>query len=178
MRGILKRRAAPADGVSNSRRGFWREDGITIVEMSISCAVLLSMFFGIFEFSMAIYTMHFIAEATREASRYAMVNGSACAGMPDCGFSDSNTTLKRYITSNFNYPGLTGSRLTVTSSWYYPVPAGTPNPTWTACGNGDTCNDPGDLVKVTATYPYQLAIPFWGMTTINITNSSEMVISQ
>ncbi len=164
--------------VVQDRRSILRDDGATLVEMAISCAVLMTMFFAIFEFSLALYSMHYVAAAARDASRYAMVNGSACTAMPDCGFTDTGTTLQAYVNNNLVYPAIDQTRLTVTSSWFYPVPAGTQNPTWTACAVGSTCNDPGDMVQVTVTYPFVLSIPFWRVTTINIKSTSRMVISQ
>ena len=163
---------------ATGRRRVLREDGDTLVEMAIACGTLLCMFFGIFEFSLALYSMHYVADAARDASRYAMVNGSACTAMPDCGFTDSSTTLQKWVNSNLVYPVIDQTKLTVTSSWFYPSPSGTQNPTWTACTKGNTCNDPGDMVQVTVTYPFLVTVPFWSAATIDITSTSSMVISQ
>lgn len=153
------------------------ESGATMVEMALSSAVLFSMIFGIIELSLGIYANHFVGEAAREAARYAIVNGSACQNMPDCNFTDTNTTLLNFV-KGLGYPGIDGSKLTVTSSWYYPSPAGTQNPTWTACAAGNTCNNPGDMVKVQVQYQFGIAIPFWGAGTINEASTSQLVISQ
>jgi Flp pilus assembly protein TadG len=167
-----------AEKVGQGCRSILRDDGSSLVEIALSCATLLCVFFGIFEFSLAMYSMHYVAAVARDASRYAMVNGSACTAMPDCGFTDTNTTLQNYVTNNESYPGIDTSKLTVTSSWFYVVPPVTQNPTWTPCGVGSTCNAPGNLVQVTVTYPFILSIPFWRSTTLNIRSTSRMVISQ
>jgi hypothetical protein len=153
------------------------EIGSTLVEMAIASAVLLAMIFGIIEVSLAIYAQHFVVEAAREATRYAIVNGSSCTAMPDCGFTDSNTTLLNYV-KKLNYPGVDPNRLTVTSTWYYPTPAGTRDPTWTACAVGSTCNAPGDMVKVQVQLPFPIGIPLWNATSINEVSTAQMVISQ
>jgi hypothetical protein len=48
--------------------------------------------------------------------------------------------------------------------------------TWTPCAG--QCNGIGNAVKVTVNYTFPLSIPFWGSNAINMTNSSQMVISQ
>ena len=57
------------------RRG---ERGQVLVETALCCIVLLAILFGIIQASLAAYSYHFIAEAAREGSRWAMVRGSTC----------------------------------------------------------------------------------------------------
>lgn len=162
---------------TRSRLGILYEEGATLVETAISFAISLAVFFGVIQVSYSLYSSHFVGEAAREAARYAMVRGSSCVGMPDCGFTDANTTLLAYV-KTLGYPGIDGTKLTVTSTWYVPATTGTPNPTWNVCASGSGCNAPGDMVKVTVRYPFVLSIPFWKSTTLNFTSSSQLVISQ
>jgi len=139
------------------------------------------MLFAVIEFSFALYSYHFVNEVARNLSRYAMVRGSSCSSsstMPNCGFTDSGATLQTYARATFVYPGVNSGQLNVTSTWYKPVPANGLNPTWTVCGSGTGCNAPGDMIQVTVTYPFFLSIPFWNSTTLNVSTSSRMVISQ
>jgi Flp pilus assembly protein TadG len=157
--------------------GILNEEGATLVETAISFSIVLAVFFGVVEVSYSLYSSHFVGEAAREAARYAMVRGSACVGMPDCGFTDANTTLLAYV-KTLGYPGIDGTKLTVTSSWYVPATTGTLNPAWNVCASGSGCNAPGDMVKVTVQYPFVLSIPYWKSTTLNFTSSSQLVISE
>lgn len=159
------------------RRWVLPEEGSALVEFALSLPLILALLFGVIEVSYAIYSSSFINEAAREACRYAIVNGASCTGMPDCGFTDSNTTLQRYVQS-LGYPGIDGSTITVTSTWYTPSPTGVPNPSWVACATGTGCNAAGDMVKVVVQYPFQLNIPYWTPVTVTLKTSSQMVISQ
>src|ERR1039457_157305 len=166
----------PGNQMGQVRRFAFCDSGSSVVEFALSASVLLAMLFGVFEISLALYSYHFVDEAAREAARYASVRGSKCVGMPDCGFTDSNTTLVAYV-QTLHYPGIDSSKLTVTSTWY--SPSGGNNPTWTLCGSGVGCNIPldppnnvsGDMVKVQVSYPFLLSIPFWAATTLNFTSS-------
>ena len=68
-----------------------REDGASIVEMALASAVVMGMLFGVTYMSLALYTFHYISEAAREGSRYAIVRGSTChantPGLANCGTS-------------------------------------------------------------------------------------------
>jgi Flp pilus assembly protein TadG len=158
-----------------------REEGASIVEMAFACVVLLSMLFGIFSISFALYTYHYISNAAREGSRYAMVRGSnSCANssgkLTNCGASSGQ--IQNYV-QNLGYPGIDASnKMTVTSTWFKAVSSGTPaTTTWSACTTG-TCNAPGNIVKVQVTYAFPLGIPYSGSRTLNMTSTSQMVIAQ
>jgi len=154
----------------------WRRlagtEGATLVEFAVSCLILLPMFFGFIETCMAFYTYNFVSDAAREASRYAMVRGATCTGLPDCNITTA-APLQSYVVS-LPYPGLNPSNLVVAVKFWK---ASTTLPmTWTACAIA--CNQPGNQVQVTVRYNFPIGIPFWKVTTISIGSVSSMVISQ
>jgi Flp pilus assembly protein TadG len=165
----------------SAAKGVLREEGASIVEMAFACVVLLSMFFGIFSMSFALYTYHYISNAAREGSRYAMVRGStSCANssskLTNCGATSAQ--IQTYV-QDLGYPGIdAANKMTVSSTWFKAVSSGTPaTTTWSACTTG-TCNAPGNIVKVQVTYAFPLGIPYYGRRTLNMTSASQMVIAQ
>lgn len=163
-------------GDVNRSDGSSSEEGAALVEMAISSAVFLSILIGVFFMILALYSYHFVADAAREASRYASVRGSqSCLNtplLPNCGVSTS-APIQNWIRS-LNYPY--AASLNVSVNYLKPTVSGSPaTTTWSACAG---CNAPGNLVEVVVTYGYPLSIPFWKSTTISIGSTSAMVISQ
>jgi len=134
------------------------EQGASLVEFALCSSILFMTLFGIFALCGALYSYVFVAEAARDASRYALVRGSACTGFSDCGITSAqlNTHVK-----NFAYPGINMSNVTASAAW--PV-----------------SKDPGNLVIVTVTYNFPLNIPFWPKSgsMMHMSSSSQMTISQ
>jgi Flp pilus assembly protein TadG len=149
------------------RRGARNEHGSALVEMAVATVVLLTLLFGILEISLALYTYHFVSEAAREGTRYAIVRGSSCGGSFSTACPASSDDIQTYV-QNLAYPGINPTAMTVTTAWSA-YPAGG------ACGS---CNNPGNQVQVTVNYQYLLSIPFVPSQTLNMSSSSEMVISQ
>jgi Flp pilus assembly protein TadG len=145
------------------------DEGSSIVEMGMVSPLLLAMLFGIIELSLALYTYNYVSDAAREGSRYAIVRGSSCSVLTNCGVTAAQ--IQTYV-QNLGYPGLKAANTTVTTTWF--SPSATPV-TWTACGS--TCNAPGDAVQVKVTYSFHLGIPFIPASTINLHSTSQMVIA-
>ena len=127
--------------------------------------------------SLALYNYHLVCDAAREATRYAIVRGSAsCTNSPT--LSNCNATsgeIQSYI-QGLGYPY--SGQLTVTTTWLTAASSGSPaTTTWTACSSG-TCNAPGNLVNVFVSEAFPLNIPFVSNLTINLRSTSQMVISQ
>lgn len=147
-----------------------------MVETAFACTIFLAMLIGVFQMMLALYAFHFVADAAREASRYAIVRGStSCTNTP--ALSNCNATsdqIQAYI-RGLKYPGIKSDNLTVTTTW---KTASTTIPTtWSTCSSG-TCNAPGNQVKVVVTYAFPFSVPFVPRSTINLTSTSRMVISQ
>lgn len=169
------RMAGPANTAAHKRHGIRGDEGASLVEMALACAVLFAVLFGLFEMTLAFYTYHFVSEAAREATRWAIVRGSQCStntpALNDCNASTSD--IQNYV-QNLGYPGLSAANLTVTTAWLQQTAP--PNATWAACAG--ECNSPGNQVQVTVAYAFPLTIPYWKSTTLNVSSTSTMVISQ
>jgi Flp pilus assembly protein TadG len=152
------------------------ESGAVVVEMAISCLILLTVLFGVFEFTLASYSYVVISNASRQASRWAIVRGSKCPdqtpGLDYCGATKAQ--IATHVQSQ-HFLGIdTENLMTVDTKWYAPgssTPC-TPEPP------SPICNPPGNSVQVTVSYPFPLSIPFMPFSRINLSSSSQMVISQ
>ena len=153
------------------------DGGATLVEFAAACAVLLLGLIGLIEIAWALYAYNYVSHAAREATRYAVVRGStSCTNtpnLPNCNATAAQ--LKAYVQAKV-YGGIDPNILTVTTTWLTASPVKPPE-TWTAC-TSSPCNAPGNLAQVTVTYPFSLAVPFWAAPVINISSTSQMVISQ
>jgi Flp pilus assembly protein TadG len=143
------------------RRCWSSEEGANLVESALSMAILLSMILGIMEICLALYSYNYVAEAARVGARYAIVRGSSC---PGCIATSDN--IQTYV-RGLAYPGINNA--TVTAAW--------PDTGSSCTPSSLPCNNPGNNVRVTVTYPFNLNIPFISSTTINMTSTSKMIIS-
>jgi len=169
MRRVVLLRA-PARGNAMGRR-FLDDTGATLVEFALSVSILVMMLFGIIEACFGLYACNYVSDAAREATRYAIVRGSSCTGMSDCGATQAQ--IQTYV-SSLTYPGIDVNNVTVTATWL--SLNSTPPTAWTACAG--QCNAPGNAVQVQVTYPFALNIPFWKKSTVNLNSTSQAVISQ
>jgi Flp pilus assembly protein TadG len=152
------------------------ECGSAVLETALSMIVLLTFLFGIMESCLMLYTYHFISEAAREGTRYAVVRGStagpACTapGQATCQAQGGNDTgdIATYV-KGLSFPGIDPSHMTVNSAWSVYTGG-------TTCGT--PCNSPGNLVTVTVIYNFPLTIPFVPARTFALSSTSAMVISQ
>lgn len=173
-------------------RKFWqitmrnrlaRERGSVLVEFAVVIVVLLTIMFGIMDFSRALYVYHFLSEAAREASRYAMVRGSTwtagCATTTTYSCKATAANVTSFVQS-ITPPGINSTWVTggcpsatnpcVNTTWL------TTTPTGTAC----TADSPGCRVQVQVTYPLKYILtPFYlPKTTQTLQSTSVMVISE
>lgn len=154
-----------------TRRG---EQGSAMVEIALSMVILLAMLFGVIEVCLAVYSYHFVSEAAREGTRYAIVRGSTsalnCPSNPAAACPAAISDIQNYVTG-INFPGIDITTSDVNVAWSaYPAGA--------TCTPSPTCNNPGDMVQVTVAYPFTLSIPFVPQETITLSSTSQMVISQ
>jgi Flp pilus assembly protein TadG len=152
------------------RQGVLDESGTSLVEFAISASLLLALTFGIIELSFALYSYNYVSSAARVATRYAVVRGSSCSGMPDCGITADQ--LQSYV-QGIAYPGIKPGNLAVSTTWLSYSPG--PPTTWTACAS--QCNTPGNAVEIQVTYAFPLFLPFWRSTSLSLSSTSQMVIS-
>lgn len=157
------------------------EQGGSLVEMALSCLVLIPVMFGIIQLSIALYCYHYAADAAREATRWAIVRGSTCNGLFGAGYcspTDGNgggatpNDIAQHV-KTLGYPY--SASVSTTTQWCSnggAIPA-----TWTTC-SAATPNKPSNQVKVTVSYSYPLIIPFAPSNMINLSSVSSMTIVQ
>jgi Flp pilus assembly protein TadG len=118
--------------------------------------IFFMFFFGIMDFSRALYAYHFVGDAAREGTRYAMVRGSTCTSYPTACPASAND-IQNYLQ---NVPAaITATQLTATTTW-------TPN------------NNPGSVVQVQVQYKFKFILPLLPSAAITMTSTSQTVISQ
>lgn len=181
------------------------EEGAALVETAIATSIVLMLLLGVFDFSLALYTYHYVSDAAREGSRWAMVRGSsACshesnldvcqagdttgataadvsAYVAGCGASTSSGASLCGSSSavGLSYPGIDSTdNMTVNTSWSCAGTVSATGETWSACGTGVTQNAAGNQVQVQVIYNFPLSIPFLWQNSIKVTSTSSMVISQ
>ena len=145
------------------------EHGAASVEFALSVTALLTLIFGILAMCMALYSYHFVSEAAREGTRYAMVRGNDCSKYGKFGSNCPITTsapVQTYVRS-LTYPGINTNNMNVTTTW----PTASCSPAITPC------NYPGNLVRVSVSYQFPLSIPFIPARTLTMTSQSQMVIA-
>lgn len=148
------------------RRFVGDERGSNLVEYGIVLVLFLTMLFGVIDFGRAMYAYHFVSGAAREATRYAMVRGSSCPATECPSGPASTTDIQNYV---MNVPaGIDATQLTVTPTW---------NPGGSVTCNGIP-NSPGCVVEVQVSYNFSFLLPFMPKSSILMTSSSEMTISQ
>lgn len=144
------------------------EKGSVLVESAISIVLLFLLLFAIVDFGRALYTYHFVANAAREATRWASVNGSSCSTDPACpnGPPASQQDIAGYV-DKITPPGINPDALSVDTSW----PRGT-----VGC-RGRNSDAPGCPVQVTVSYAFNFLTPIARRGMITLSSSSEMIIS-
>lgn len=166
------------------------ENGGTLVETAFTLLVLLASVVGVIEMSWAMYSYHYIADAAREGTRYAIVRGadwpSSCSSYTASGCNASPANIQAFV-ANLGI-GPIGINPSNASNYIFVCY----NPSSTAaCTTSSTSNVPaaensagnGNVVQVTITYPFSFGIPSFGNPgvlsyTYNLTSSSQMVIAQ
>jgi Flp pilus assembly protein TadG len=156
------------------KRLLGAEHGGTLIETALSISLLLIFMFGVIETSLALYSYHYISDAAREGTRYAMVRGSTwgtqCTSYSSAGCTASAQNIKDFVT-NMGFPGISTSNMTVT-----PQCATTVGGTFTSTLTN--CNAAGDVVQVQVQYSFPFNIPFLTGRTFSMSSTSEMVIAQ
>lgn len=132
------------------------ERGSAVLEFSLAITVLLMMAFGAMDFGRALYTYTEVSEAAKEGTRYAIVRGSNCTSW-NTACPASASDIQTYLQ---NVPeGLHANSMTVTTTW-------SPN------------NNPGSTVHVQVQYSFNFMLPFLPSSAVNMSSSSQMVVSR
>src|SRR5262249_16292853 len=121
-----------------------------LIEISLCCMLLMTIFLGIMEFGWGIYNYNFLAYSAREGARYASIRGAAA---PTPATADSVQTFVRNQAVVID-----ATQISVNTTW-------TPD------------NTPGNSVTVNISYPVP-ALLGWLTGGNTITASSTMRIAQ
>jgi Flp pilus assembly protein TadG len=146
-----------------------QERGSAILEFGLIAVVLFTLIFGIIDFGRALFAYHFVANAAREGTRYASVRGYACQS-PMTGCDATQASIQTYLQNEAQGSGLNPNLLSVDALW----PPETTNPA--VCTQ--TPNYPGCTVQVQVSYPFKFIFPFLPKSTVNMSSTSAMVITQ
>lgn len=159
-----------------------RQEGSALVETALSMAILLTFIFGVMEVGLMLYAYHFISDASRAATRYAIVRGSDQSG--DCtapGYANciaqggSNTgDIATYVKSDLTLPGINPGNMTVNSNW---LMYSNSTSSWVSCGTTDSCKDAGNMVQVQVQYTFPFSVPFVPEQSFTMSSTSKMVIA-
>jgi Flp pilus assembly protein TadG len=161
------------------------ENGGTLVETALSLLLLFVFIFGIMELSLALYSYHFVSDAAREGTRYAIVRGSDWANPCDTGNAGTGYTsaacnasvadIQAYV-SSLNFPGIFLTTQDVCVEFFSTPPTSASS----SCTNssGTLTNANGNVVQVTVTYPFTFGLPGLSKFTYSLASTSQMVISQ
>jgi Flp pilus assembly protein TadG len=157
------------------RSSFREQSGGTLVEFSVTLALLLTIIFGILDCSRALYFDHFVCYAAEEAARYAMVRGStwnnaACTttSTGSCTATSANvTSLVKSISTMGNV-----NNLTVATTWTGLTPTGAD------CSATNVNNSPGCVVQVKVSYSFSFVLPFLPKNALVLNSTSAVAIAE
>jgi len=202
-RGIRRPRRTPSTADERSAvfawvgpfRKFGMDGGSSLVETAISLSLYLMLLIGVIELLLTVYSYHFVADAAREATRYAMIRGAnSCypnPAFPDCNLgpeSISSTTnqshnpVLQYI-ERIRYPFLNPNNLSAQVTWWESQQSANGTTTWTTqCvgatdTNGNACNAEGNAIRVVVTYDFPMTLPWVRIPLVKVSSSSQMVIN-
>ncbi len=129
-------------------RPFMR--GQTYVEFAFVAGITVTVLFLIMNLCLALYAYSFVSYAAREGSRYAAVHGASNPSPAQA--SDVTNVVSREAY------GLNLDNLSVNTSW-------SPD------------NEPGSVVSVRVKYAFSFMVPFIYLSPVNLSSSSQMMIS-
>ena len=156
--------------------------GSGLVEYAIVFVLFITMILGVIDFGRALYTYHFLSNVTRDATRWAAVNGANCNSDGSCdgvGYMNKGTALdtdiQTYVT-NHTPPGIDTSKITTTVTW--PVNADSPTICSTKVGGvGPTPKAPGCTVQVQTSYIFSFLFAYVHKNTVTMSSTSQMIIA-
>jgi Flp pilus assembly protein TadG len=157
------------------RRFRQDESGTELVEFALCLSVLLITTFAILDGSRLVYLNHYVGNAARDGSRYAMVRGSTWAGT-SCASATAyrcdavSANVQSYVVTAS--PAVTSTApLTVTTTWPGTSASGA------SCDTSTGANSPGCIVKVQVTYRFTPMVPFIPGKAITLSSTSTVTIA-
>ena len=132
---------------------WWAASGQSTVEFALVGVVYLSLILGVIDYGRLLYTYSLVSYSAREASRYASVNGSTSKHPAQAA------DVKTVVQNEFSSLDTSNNKLSVTTTW-------SPN------------NAAGSVVTVKVQYTFTHMIPMLSLSSVVLTSSSKMVLSQ
>ena len=137
---------------SKDRKPRLNDIGSAVLEFGLVVVMFFMFVFGVMDFGRALYTYHFVSNAACEATRYALVRGSSSTTPVTA------SEIQTYVKS-ITPEGIDPNSLTISTTW-------SPD------------NAPGSSVKVQVSDNFQFMTPVLTTYQMNLSDSSQMVISQ
>ena len=152
------------------------ESGAELVEFALCSVVLLTVLFGVVDVSRMLYLDHYVGQAARIGSRYAMVRGStwagtACASASSYQCMASSANVQNYILHT-SPAGMPSTPLSATTTWPGTSASGG------VCDTSSGSNSPGCIVTVKVQYGFTFLVPFIPHTASVVTSTSSITIAQ
>lgn len=153
---------------------FNNDSGAELVEFALCASVFITLLVGFMELCMVLFMMNSVAEASRQAARWASVRGTTSSvtnnGVTKCG-NPNITTCPAQATDIQTYAQtLTGmSASTVTVNWC--------KSDGVTCSTSESNATPGNIVKVKVTYKFT-SVPFVTKAALTLNSTAEKVIWQ
>jgi Flp pilus assembly protein TadG len=138
-----------------------RERGATLIEFAFVAVVLVTLLFGVIEIERMIIVYNTMAHAADAGVRYAIVHGSKRTGTGVDGPSGPGANPTQVVNVVQTYAGmgvLDVSRLSISVT--YP----------------STRNDPGEVVMVTVSYPYDPLTRYFPLS-VTLSSRTQSVIT-
>jgi Flp pilus assembly protein TadG len=153
-----------------------RDEGSNLVEFALSALIFCAVLFGIFYFSLALYTAHFVTNAADDAARYAVVrgsswNGTSCQSVSSYDCTATSTNVSNYVLSTIP-PAISPANLTIATTWPGTTSSGG------TCDTFNGANSPNCQVEVQVGYAFALPIPLGGARSLNLSSTSSMTIAR
>jgi Flp pilus assembly protein TadG len=137
-------------------------------EMAVAAVCFFALLFGIIDCGRALYTYGFVGQIAREGARWWIVRGTTSCTNSNGQLNDCNATTAQ-VTSYVQ--SLSEGATKAPSIQVSPAPL--------SCPNGATAAaSPGCTISVKVTYPFTFMMGYLPHATINMSSTSEMVVSQ
>ena len=170
---------ARGQGALQRLRNLPRGDhGATLVESAITLLLFLALLFAVIEFGWLFLAYQNVADAARQAARWASVRGAdSCwhvSNLPEC--NATSTDITNYVHSLYE-PAINTSNLGVTTNWCAATwSTATNSMSWPNCSSAGS-NAAGNQVQVTVTYQFPITLPYLNKT-FTLTSTGSMAIAQ
>lgn len=145
--------------------------GQALVEFAVTIIACLALLFGVIEISRIMLCYTTVANAARIGARYAITNSSVPQASVNLSGENAIITNVRTVVKNFATAG------TVTLSDSNIIVSFPDGGACTSTSVSCTGTTPGNRVSVTVTYPYVPLFTYYSLGTINLSSTSQGVIT-